>query len=107
MSLTNMQLSAEEAKSETGCCPSTDASGPRYPYGLTVYLDDEALKKLGITVLPDVGTVMNLAATVEVTSNSQRQTQDGKTVNMDLQITAMDLAPQQAAPTAATVLYGG
>lgn len=107
MALTDMKLTADEAKSALGCCEPASDGGPRYPYGLTIYLDDETLKKLGMTDMPDVGTVLNLAATVEVTSNSQRQTQEGKTVNMDLQITAMELAPQVAGPTAATVLYGG
>lgn len=105
MSLTSMQLTSDEAKSQMACCSPSDDKGPKYPYGLTIYLDDETLAKLGITDLPDVGTQMTLTATVEVTSNSQRQTQDGKTVNMDLQITAMELVGD--GPSAATVLYGG
>lgn len=90
MTLTNMKLTPAEAKESDVCCdPGT--SGPAYPYGLCLYLDNESLAKLGITDLPDVGTRLTLHAIVEVTSNSQRQTQDGKTVNMDLQITDMEL----------------
>jgi hypothetical protein len=89
----SMKMTAEEAKDGDLCCDAdSGAKGPAYPYGLTIYLDDKTLAKLGITELPDVGTKMALRAVVEVTSNSQRQTQEGKTVNMDLQITDMELS---------------
>lgn len=104
MAMVNMKLSPEEAKNELGCVPS-DGKGPAYPYGLCLYLDDETLAKLGVTSLPDVGTKMQLVATVEVASNSQRQTQDGKTVNMDLQITDMELTGDK--PDLAARMYGG
>lgn len=103
MALIDMKLTPEEAK-ESNCCVAPEDGGPAYPWGLTIYLDDETLAKLGITQLPDVGSKLTLNATVEVTGNSQRQTQEGKTVNMDLQITAMELVGAQ--PSAATVLYG-
>lgn len=104
MALTDMTLSAAEAKAELACAPDSDG-GPKYPWGLAIYLDDETLAKLGITTPPDVGSKMQLMATVEVTGNSQRQTQEGKDVSVDLQITAMELTG--SAPSAATVLYGG
>jgi hypothetical protein len=106
MALVNMKLSPSEAKEADCCAPATDG-GPAYPWGLSLYLDDETLAKLGITQLPDVGSRLTLSAIVEVTSNSQRQTQEGKTVNMDLQITDMELSGIRAEPSAATVLYGG
>lgn len=91
----SMKMTAEEAKDCGAICTQDgDDKGPAYPYGLCIYLDDKALAKLGITTLPDVGTKMTLHAVVEVTSNSQRQTQDGKTVNMDLQITDMELSTE-------------
>lgn len=98
-----MKLSAAEAKSMTGCVPDS-SDGPAYPYGLTIYLDNATLAKLGITDLPDLGTKLTLHAEVEVTSNSQRQTQDGKTVNMDLQITGMELTGE-AKPLDAKSVY--
>lgn len=102
MALTNMKLSPTEAK-EIDCCSPSDG-GPAYPYGLSLYLNDETLTKLGMADLPDVGSKLQLTAIVEVTSNSQRQTQDGKTVNMDLQITDMELA-SEAKPVDAKALY--
>lgn len=104
MALTDMTLSAAEAK-EASCCEPVEGDAPKYPWGLALYLDDETLAKLGIANLPDVGGKMQLMATVEVTGNSQRQTQEGKSVSLDLQITAMELTG--TAPSAATVLYGG
>jgi hypothetical protein len=104
MAMTSMKLSKSEAKDSMPICSPDDGDGPAYPYGLCLYLDDETMKKLGITDMPDVGTRLMLHATVEVTSNSQRQTQDGKTVNMDLQITDMELAAP--GKSAADRLYG-
>lgn len=104
----NLAMTKEEAKSEYGVEPSDD-SLPKYPYGLTLYLDDDTLKKLGITDLPKVGTSMPATITVMVTGTSQRATQsdkDGEKMHtcVDLQITDMDIT----VPTksAADVLYG-
>lgn len=96
MNLIDMKLSPEEAKEESGACCTMlgdTPTGPKYPYGLTFYLCDETLGKLNLGGLPDVGTKFLLTAVVEVTSNSQRQTQEGKDVSMDLQITSMALSP--------------
>lgn len=107
MALIDMKLTPEESKDLLGCCaPSDTNDGPAYPYGLSIYLDDETLKKLGITTMPDVGSKLTLHAVVEVTGNSQRQTQEGKTVNMDLQITDMELAGTPAADPAQRMYPG-
>lgn len=108
MALTDMKLTPAEAKDANSCCaPDSDDGGPKYPYGLSINLDDEALAKLGITTLPAVGGLMRLTATVEVTSTSQYERQDEKEISINLQITAMELGATQAEPSAATVLYGG
>lgn len=107
--MTNLAMTADEAKKEYGDSCSPDATNlPRYPYGLTLYLDDDTLKKLGITDLPKVGTVMQAQITVNVTSISQRSTQSGKDGEatrscVDLQITDMDIAVP--GKSAASVLY--
>jgi hypothetical protein len=105
--MTNLAMTAEEAKAHYGCEPSDD-SLPKYPYGLSIYLDDDALKKLGITDLPKVGTSMPATITVMVTGTSQRATQSGKEGEtmrtcVDLQITDMDIA--MPAKPAADLLY--
>lgn len=88
------------------CCAEPKDGGPAYPWGLVLCLDDDSLKKLGIDKLPDVGEVLTLNALVTVTSNSQRQNQEGKTSSMDLQVTDMALStgPEK---TAAQSLYSG
>jgi hypothetical protein len=104
MALIDMKLTAKEAKAEVACCPSED-SGPAYPYGLSLNLDDEVLAKLGLTEMPAVGAKMMLMAEVEVTGTSQYSNQDGKEGNVNLQITAMELNPSDK-PSAAERLYG-
>lgn len=107
----NLALSPEEAKKEYGdCCVSPEGENlPKYPYGLSLYLDDDTLKKLGITDLPKVGTSMPATITVTVTGTSQRATQSSKEGEqmrtcVDLQITDMDITTPTK--SAADVLYG-
>lgn len=70
------------------CCTS---DAPEYPYGLRLGLDTDALTKLGIAELPEVGTVLKLVARVEVVSVSQYEHADGKSKDLGLQITDMEL----------------
>lgn len=92
MEMTNMQMSATEAKEyATGAAPVGDA--PRYPYGLCICLSTESLAKLGITTLPEVGSELMVMAKVQVTSVGSSQQMDGdKSNNCDLQITDMTLS---------------
>lgn len=105
MALKDMALTPDEAREEECCAPSHDMEdgGPRYPYGLTVYLDDTVLSKLGLTQLPAVGTQLTLTAAVTVKAVDMRQRQGKEDENsVDLQITAMELG---AAPAAGGALY--
>lgn len=107
--MANLELTKKEAKEEAGVGP--DAYLPKYPYGLSLYLDDDTLAKLGITDLPKVGSTMQAQITIKVTGTSQRAQQsekeDGKEETMstcvDMQITDMDIAP--SSKPAADVLY--
>lgn len=106
--MANLALTKEEAKDQYGIEPS-DETLPKYPYGLSIYLDDDVLKKLGMTDLPKVGTSMPATITVMVTGTSQRATQsskDGEQMRtcVDLQITDMDIT--MPTKSAADVLYG-
>lgn len=110
--MTNLAMTKAEAKAEYSECIAgapADDDLPRYPYGLSIYLDDDTLKKLGITDLPKVGSSMLAQITLTVTGTSQRATQSSKdgenlTTCVDLQITDMDLAKPEK--SAASVLYG-
>jgi hypothetical protein len=103
----SMKLTAAEAKSEATYLGGDDDDLPKYPYGLSICLDDETLAKLSITDLPPVGTVMQLTALVEVCSISQYENQDGADKSMNLQITDMELANGNSEPkNLANRIYG-
>lgn len=89
MAYTAAEKKERNKKMDNPCMPS---SGPDYPYGLCLNLDDEHLKKLGIKSLPDVGDTMTVEATVKVTSVSQNSSERGSNSRrVELQITKMSL----------------
>jgi hypothetical protein len=82
---------------------------PMYPYGLCIRLEQDQMEKLSITTLPSVGTEMTITAKVFVKGTSAYETQGGKDMSMELQITDMEIGASDNAPTAersATLLYG-
>lgn len=101
MALKDMKVTKAEAKAEKEkyASPiSCGQDGDRYPYGLEVRLDNDSLKKLGITTLPKVGSKMTLTALVVVESASENQRREGGSRrDMTLQITKMDLSKGKAA----------
>lgn len=101
--LTSMELSPAEAKEESGATPEA----PKYPWGLCIDLNEDTLKKLGITDLPAVGSSMLITAKADVQSagESQYQGDDTKRMNLSLQITDMSMSP--AAKDVAASLYNG
>lgn len=107
MALKSMQLTAQEAKDEYACAPTHDGEGPRYPYGLTLCLGDEALAKLGVSSLPAVGTKILVVAEAYVSGISMRERQGGKrTQDVDIQITALDIQPAPVSADPAQTLFG-
>jgi hypothetical protein len=84
--LISMEMSAEEAKEQTQPAPADE---PRYPWGLNIHLDDDAVGKLGIGDLK-VGSEVTIVAKATVSSCSSYQTQGGEAeTSCDLQITDM------------------
>lgn len=105
MDLVSMKLTKAEAKAEA----SIEYKPPEYPYGLKIDLDNDALEKLGIAQLPEIGTPMTVTARCEVCSVSayESQGQDKKQRNLQLQITDMALAPESLSNAeVARRLYG-
>lgn len=101
----DMTLTAEESKQEDCCVPASGGDGPKYPYGLSLSLDNISLTKLGIG-LPEIGASLTLSAKVTVTNVSTHQEQDGDMErSCSMQITDMQL--DGAGPSAAAVIYGG
>lgn len=60
---------------------------PLYPWGLSINLDTDALAKLGIADLPEVGESYMLVAMVDVTNVSSNESEGGKNRSVGLQIT--------------------
>ena len=92
MNLTSMKTTPAEAKEEAKEMIGEASTQPQYPYGLSIYIDDAAMAKLGITTMPGLGTKMMMTAQVEVCAASmyQRQGADDES-NLTLQITDMAL----------------
>lgn len=106
--LKDMSLTEEEAKEYAGdmCCGVDKEDGPKFPYGLQLYLDDATLEKLGITSLPNVGVQVNLMATAMVTSIEQRQDRKGESeTKMQLQITNMEVQMPSPERNAASKMW--
>lgn len=95
-------------KSKTKTTEPVEMDKEEYPYGLRLHLDNESLKKLGMTSLPEMGKAMVLQARVEVTDmhESVRQGEKEPDRSMSLQITDMELAPEPDKKSAADVFYG-
>lgn len=87
--LVDMKNTAKQAKEQTGAPVSS--SREKYPYGLSISLEKEQIKKLGIKMDGlKVGKKGKLTAEYEITSISERQTQGGDdSQSMQLQITKM------------------
>jgi hypothetical protein len=104
MAMANMKQSGEsyEAKAET-----MESDKPEYPYGLCLHLGKDELTKLGMTELPDVGMQVMISAKAFVKSTSAYDTQDeGKSMNVSLQITDMEVMPgEKQAPE--SIMYPG
>lgn len=79
---------------------------PQYPWGLQIRLDNDSLKKLGISDLPKVGKKMMLVARVEVSSASQHTMKGGNdNMSVELQITDMCLESESESKDASKALY--
>ena len=93
MALKSMKLSQSVKPT---ICAEAKCEEPRYPYGLSLHLEEDALEKLGLDKLPAVGTVLTLKATVKVDSASIREHEGSeKRRTLGLQITAMDLGEEE------------
>lgn len=81
---------------------------PMYPWGLELRLNDDIIKKLGVT-LPDVGGEVIITAKASITGKNARKEADGDTKSsMELQITDMEISASTTVDKAAAseTLYG-
>lgn len=93
--LVDMKLSKRDKKESMESKITEDR--PSYPWGLRLNLDDDSLKKLGIS-LPDVGESMRVTATATVVSVSENKHEHGShNRHVELQIVKMGLKPAKEA----------
>jgi hypothetical protein len=78
---------------------ATMASGTRdkYGYGTSISLDAEALKKLGVTELPEVGDEYAIVAVGKVTSVSQNASEQNSSTRLEVQLTHLKLTHEDEA----------
>lgn len=71
------------------------AKQPLYPYGLCIQLDDETIKKLGITKLPEIDEVIEFCCKAQVVSlHSRKESNDEDESSVCLQITDMEIVQE-------------
>lgn len=108
-SLVSMKL--PPPKPEAKPAETVLATGPEYPWGLCIRLEDKSLEALGITKLPSVGDELLVTAKVKVTSVRESEYQrEGGQAEVDrcveLQITDMGLGKYEEPKDPAGALYG-
>jgi hypothetical protein len=92
MAMTDLKITKAEAKKESKVYATLGPSeGERYSYGTRLTLDDAELKKMGITELPTVGTVLMFEAKAKVISSRQSASESSDSRSIELQITHMDM----------------
>ncbi|EPL6453040.1 capsid staple protein [Providencia hangzhouensis] len=101
MKMVNLKTSTETFENANGVKETRD----EYPYGLTLYLDNETLEKLGVSI-PDVGESIELSGIAKVKSKSTNEREGKKSMSVDLQITDLALGSGDT-KSAADVLFDG
>ena len=88
MSLTSMKMSKKDAKEEFEVKAE---DRPRFPHGLTLHLDDDSLKKLGITELPAVGDEMIVVGIGKIESSHENRRQSGVDRSVSIQLEQLEV----------------
>lgn len=99
LKLRDMRHSREEKK-DHGPMAVSEYSGPEFPYGLRLHLDDHELKKLEIG-MPAVGQQFRVVGSGKVKSCSASDSEDGERRHVEIQLEQLLLVPVE--PVAVTV----
>lgn len=87
----DMRKTNEERRESISGGPSLD-DAPKYPYGLTIELDQKQLKSLGIDKTPTIDQVFNLKIVSHVRNvNKQEGEGDDSGYSVSLQITDIEV----------------
>ena len=101
MKLHDMKLGSKQ-KSLLSEMPKMDA--PEYPYGLRIRLEEDQLKKMGITELPKLEKEVELIAKGYISSVSSNESEYGSHRCVEIQITEMAFEPKKKSQS--ETLYG-
>ena len=84
-------LDSEDSNTkEVGNAPLQTDSKPKYPYGLSITLDSDTVKKLGLEDCT-VGTEYDIEGKMKCTNMSENENEDGSyNQTMTMQITSLD-----------------
>jgi hypothetical protein len=98
-----MKTGTDSYENESGKVEQRDD----YPWGLLISLNDEAIKRLALS-MPKVGDELMLTAKVKVMSTSTHESGDETHNDVSMQITDMAFGPSTLPKTrsAASVMYG-
>ena len=97
--MTDMARSPAEMK-ERNSPGVVGGSREKYGYGTSVTLDAEALKKLGIKELPEVGDEYHIVAIGKVTSTAKNANETNDSTRMEIQFTHLKLTHEDEAEEA-------
>lgn len=89
--LTDMKL-PKRTKNSHGEVDCASPDEPRYPYGLEISLDNDALDKLGIE-LPEAGEQFMILGVGPVTRVSQTDNKRGKDRSLSIQLQKIEVGP--------------
>ena len=94
MGLVDMKLTKKESTEEDSPVISGKTTGPQYPWGLSLDLDNNALEKLGISIEDfSVGDDIEIRAVGKIKRLSSAQYEgEDKDDRMDIQITKMGIS---------------
>lgn len=93
MKMANMQMTKADRKRMRAGYP-VGADTLDYPWGLSINLDESAIKKLGITELPDVGEELMVHACAKVVRVSASASDKVTNRAIELQITDLMLTQE-------------
>lgn len=84
----DLALTPEELEKDSGGVPI--AESPKYPYGLSISLDEKTLDKLDVDHSDwEIGDILPAGVLLKITGKNESETQDGKKVCVNIQIVAM------------------
>jgi hypothetical protein len=109
MTLKNLAYSAEEIKERSPKLAETppEYGGPKYPWGLSLHLDEGSMEKLGLDIAKfKIGQKVPLSVIATVTSLSMNETEHGKYQCMDLMCGQLEVKAAKSNDEAADELYG-